>query len=614
MRSRRLAIALAVVAGGAVLAPLIATPSQAAWTGNQWAYGPAISTSSTNCVTDTGYASTASGQFLSGSLLTTDLDNVAGVQGIRVGMDAAGTATPTPAAGSNGSTELDVMPPTYEAPLNVSALGGALPILNVSNLSAGLTDAGDLGALGQWAQTSGTGTAAGAAGLVTSQGGVDTQDTSGASGPSMPTVATLDLSGILGSAVTSAVADVKAEIGAVSASSQINGCAALESALWGTAPSPAQRAYQVSGLGLDLSAPSLGTVATQVGDTLGTVSSTVNSLEGLTGTLDNSVLGLVTGELGALGLNAVLDASATNSLTITLPNLQTALGTLLTAPLTDGVVTINVSTGDVYVDLTPLLGGADGLNDLAPNTELDLNAAVVSSLVARITTLLNGWTTNITSTLLNAIDSAPVTGGIGIAVNVLGGLYGGINVANVGLSAPAGTTLGGILSGATPLSTSTSEGTSTLLGTVLSLLGININSLLSGLLGTLTNATAAVQSALKTGLIAPITALGSTLSGITGPVISGAGSALGALPGVLSLMVNVEPDQPCPSTTGEAVPAWDPSCGELASASAYTRATADSTAQYLETALRVSVLDGGAVSALSLATASAGPVTLPSGG
>ena len=143
--------------------------------------------------------------------------------------------------------------------------------------------------------------------------------------------------------------------------------------------------------------------------------------------------------------------------------------------------------------------------------------------------------------------------------------------------------------------------------------GLNLGSITGALTSGLADGllSTAISPALAS-VLGQVDTLGTTLTGVTAPVVTDLGTVLAPLPGLLSLMVNVQPDQACPdpaSATSSAAEAA--TCAAIAAS--YTHAAADATAQYVETALRIGV--GSAVATgvgLSLATGSAGPVTLPS--
>ena len=136
------------------------------------------------------------------------------------------------------------------------------------------------------------------------------------------------------------------------------------------------------------------------------------------------------------------------------------------------------------------------------------------------------------------------------------------------------------------------------INTALALAGLpTLTSILTTLTGSGSALTTAVANLLTTQLLDRVTTLGTTLSSLSGPVVDVLAGVLNALPTVVSVMVNVQPDQqnapPEPTFIG---------------------ATSRSTAEYAVTALRLGLADfavPGDVAHVLFGTGSAGPVTLP---
>ena len=82
------------------LMPSTIAATTASWPDDEWVHDT-VGTSSFDCGTDEGYATTASGRFLSGSLLGTNLDNVAALRGMTVTRDGAGALTVDPSNAQN---------------------------------------------------------------------------------------------------------------------------------------------------------------------------------------------------------------------------------------------------------------------------------------------------------------------------------------------------------------------------------------------------------------------------------------------------------------------------------------------------------------------------------
>ncbi len=113
--------------------------------------------------------------------------------------------------------------------------------------------------------------------------------------------------------------------------------------------------------------------------------------------------------------------------------------------------------------------------------------------------------------------------------------------------------------------------------------------------GLQTSLVSPVATAIANVVLGTLTTLGSTLAAVVTQVVDALAVVLAPLPGVLSIMVNVQPDQPGAPDPGDDVPQ-----------------SGDSTASFTVTALRLGLLDTlGTAAAVDFATASAGPVTAP---
>lgn len=578
-----------VAAAALVVATVPATVGQtvASWGDSEWVHSPAIGTSSFDCGTDTNYRTTSSGTFLSGELLGIDLDDVAELRDIRT-VRAPGQPVVVDPPNAINLNSGNPAVSAYANPLAVGVLGDVVG-LDLTGLNVGLP-AGSTGAVNQYSRSSTLGTSAGAAGLVTDSGGVGvTSDTPDAD---LPEPASLQLSRVL-PAVTG-VSDVALEVGAVAASSTLDWCAALESAEWGDGSvTGVAREYGIAGLDLVVDSPLVSGLVTEVNDTVTDLNAAVTALSGVNGGIANLVRAQVAANLpGLLGVNLG------GNVTISNLNLTGAVQNLLTTPLTDGTVTIDLSAGTVSVDLASLLGdGANGLNDLVPNTELLINNAVLNPLVDRVGDLLDAWTTQVTQALTTALDNATVTIDLAGAVRILGtGPNSGLQVATLDVDVNA--SIASIRAGTAPVVVNTD-----VVGAV-----TVVNILLSGLgLPTITTILSTLTSGLTTGLLAPIAAtlstnlfglvstLGSTLATAVNPILTAVGGVFNALPSVLSVGVNVQPDQPNPLPGST----FDPGAPPLESP------------EYAVSALRIGLLDAVAPANgfvyFSLATATAGP-------
>jgi len=577
---RRLKSTIAVLATTALaltaLPATIATTT-ASWPDSEWVNGK-VGTSSYKCDTDTGYASTAFGRFLSGSILSQNLDPIVDLNGVTVSQDAAGAVSVDPAdAIDQGST-----PPTatYTNPLDVSVL--SLLDIDLTGLTVGLP-VGSAGAVNQYAQVSGHGNAAGAAGLVSNSGGVGitplTPD------DDLPEPATIGLSTFL--PAVAGIADANLQVGAVAASSQLDWCAALRSALWGDGSvSGITRDYGIAGLGLQLDSPLLGDLIDVVNDGVTDLGTGVDSLLGSNGLISNAIQAQLLAAL--LPGQSLADVTAAVSLSgLDLPG---SVSTLLTTPLTDGVVTIDLAAGTIEVDLDALLGyDSTSINNLAPNTELVIDDDVINALIDRVGGLLDTWTSTIVTTLTNEIRDAVLTIDVSAQVQVAVTFPVPVTVPllDLGVSLVA------------PISALLPPGATATFSVDITAFAIPIPPLLTTALNALaTGLVPVVGTLISTTLTPLITGLGSTLAATVTPIITALSVLLAPLPDVLSVMANVQPDQSGAPSGSSFIPA-DPAT--------------QSSAQYLVTALRIGLLGvvPGDVANLSFGTASAGPITAP---
>ncbi|MCU1420385.1 MAG: hypothetical protein JWN36_36 [Microbacteriaceae bacterium] len=568
---RRLLLALSLAAATAVAAVGL---TNASWTTQEWTTA-ALGTQGA-CGTDTGFTTTASGRFLGGSLLGTNLDALAALQPASATRAAAAVGSPA------GATHVTAGPTddTYLNPLNVTALG-AIGI-DLSGLTVGLP-LGSAGAVNQYARVTSTGYSAGAAGLVSDSGGLGVTPTTPAN--QLPQPASIGLASLL---PVSGIANLALKVGAVGAASTLDWCAAMHAAQWGGAPTTGStRSYGIAGLGLALDSPLVAGVTGAVSSAVTSVDTAVTGLVGPTGSIATTLQSRLTTLLGSLGLG-----SYTAAVSVTGLDLHTTIDPLLTQKLTDGVVTIDLSNGHVGVDLAKLLGGVDGLNSLAPNTQLVIDAAVANALVSRVGALLDTWTATVLAALTAAIRAATLN----VAITADARLA-GADIIQLGITGAVG--LGAVLDGTATLAVTADvlpllPAVQATVDAALTLLGLGtLSSVASGLVTPLaTGLLAPVTTLLATTLIGLVTTLGTTLATVTAPLVTALSGVFSGLPGILSVMVNVQPDRP----------------GAPAGSSFTAGIPPYRSPQYTVSALRLGVLDavGGALTYVTLATASAG--------
>lgn len=314
-----------------------------------------------------------------------------------------------------------------------------------------LPDLVELGASAEYAEADDAGVSRAATGAVSDSGVVDLNGSS-----DYPSTAKLHLSGVLGSAITSTIADLNVELGAVSA----------EAALNADGPS-LTRSYHIADGRLTLTVPAIGGL---VGTLVGT--------GGIASTVDDALAALA-GPDGALatvlsGLDAALSGLLTGdalSVVVT-SDISGALNDVLDTPVGDGVITMDLRTGTISVDLNALLTAASphhGLNELQPGQEI-LSAAVLTELSSRIAAVLATIPDLVETALTDALHAAALTitadtriGGLGTGIVVdvsgsIGDLLDGTATASISIYAlgvdvvtiPAGTIVGALVS---PLTT-----------------------------------------------------------------------------------------------------------------------------------------------------------------
>lgn len=493
--------------------------TNAAWVDNEYVHARGIGTDG-KCEQGSGTVSTASARQFSGTLLESDLDNLASVKGVQVTNDGAGTTT-----ASAGAIQIDEN--TFVAPLDVDVLNNDLLRLSLPlALPVGAADVHS-----QWGQTLNNGNTTAASGLVTNNGGAlslgQPQDPA-----NPPVMASLDL----GALAPASLAGMTLEVGSASSIARLTQCGDLGNGWLGPLEQPVlDRAYAISSLDLNAALPALSTA----------VSGTAELIDGVQPALDAAIEDLEVRIAKDLALEAapILGTFSLGSIDtqVTLTQADLApLRALLKGTMSDdrGLLTVDFEAGAVRVDLAKTSGGANGLNGHSPNTEVVLNQAVRDELSAALIQVLNDWRENMTSALINAIRATSVT------VNSTLHLSDGVTLADIRLA------LGPVSAGhlldlhnevpgtpAVPVAASI-----TMLGLQpsgltpeLEELAAQLATALPGIIGD------ALDDELINGVVA---GFGSSAAALTSPVVSSFSDALGQLANQLSIMVNVQPDQP----------------------------------------------------------------------
>jgi hypothetical protein len=331
------------------------------------ATGFALAGATTAQAADAAPVATADAQFLSGSLLGTNLDNVAALE--------AASAQ----AGAHDSP-MTVKDPFQAAVLNTVKVG------NGSSIQGNLGQFLQLGAIGEYATAAGDGTSAAETGGVQKDGGVGVgQDQSVPGGD-----ATIDLSKLLGSGFASNIADLKVAIGAVAAQAVSDG-------------KNATGGYSLAGVDVQLTSPAISQLIEKVNTALDSVTNRLSKLDGTDGLLVSDLskaLVKLNPALNLLGGNAHVTAS------INTGDLRQLVQNLLTTQYGSDGVTFNLETGVVTLNLEKLLG--KNLNDLAPGTEL-VDASILNPVLNSVTTKVSGIADQVVNAVKNALNKATVT-------------------------------------------------------------------------------------------------------------------------------------------------------------------------------------------------------------
>ncbi|WP_219949394.1 IPT/TIG domain-containing protein [Salinibacterium sp. M195] len=311
------------------------------------------------------------------------------------------------------------------------------------------------------------------------------------------------------------------------------------------APAAAVGSYEIVGAELRLTSDTVAGVSATVDGLAGTLSGAVDAVAGPGGSLLGAVTNVAVDTLNTLPLGLVSAGDTSASVSV---DFATPLAALY-VPVTSGAVTVDFGTGEIVVDLAALKGGS--LSGQPANTFV-LTPAELAAVTASISTLVGQFANNVEAAVTAALEIAEVDITVDLGIN-LGSPVGVVSLARVSVDG----TLAEIAS------SSPSTTTITALGTIS--------------IGILTSAVVdAVIAPLVADLLDPNTAalqtfVGALQTGVVTPVIAALTPALAALALVVKLSINNQ---------------------ELIGTSPNQ--------QFVETALRLSLLEQGPVTKLLL--------------
>jgi hypothetical protein len=340
------------------------------------ATGFALAGATTAHAADTAPVAVSEAQFLSGSVLGTNLDNIASLEAAHAHADA------------------DDAPMTVKDPFQATALN-TVTVGDGSSIQANLGQFLQLGAIGEYATAAKDGTSAAETGGVQKDGGVGIGTDQAMEGGN----ATLDLSKLLGAGFASNIADLQLAINAVAAQAASDG-------------KNASGDYSLAGVDLTFTSPAISQLTEKVNSALDAVTSHLSKLDGADGLLAgdlNKALVKLNPALNILGGSAHVTASVNTG------DLHSLVQDLLQAQYGSDGITFNLETGVVTLNLEKLLG--ENLNDLAPGTEL-IDGAILNPVLDSVTTKVSGIADQVVDRVKDALNTATLTVHADLSENV----------------------------------------------------------------------------------------------------------------------------------------------------------------------------------------------------
>jgi len=394
------------------------------------------------------------------------------------------------------------------------------------SLETGLDGLG-VGALSGFASTPEPTNAIAASGAVTSDGSiaVDGSTTTG--------FASVDLTSALadlGLGTEGVVNDLSLELGALASRAE-----ETEGAV--------ESQYALAGAQLSIDSPTVGDLSESLDFAVADINADVNGLLSGDGSFQSALdtVTVDTIEIGLGGSLGILEVDLGSPQLAATADVSGAVTEVLAAPLVSesGLVSIDLSSGEVLIDLAQLHGG--NLNDLPANTTL-LSPAEVEQISIEATALLGELTDNLTTGVNTSIENTAVTLTLDPELSALAG------IADGDLSVEIDTTIAQLLAGDGAISSEAVDvdGEVTLLGGITIPAGELSDELVEPILNQLLPSIAAPLAAnLEEGLG---TSVQDTVDGSVGPLLDGLTPVFDSLNQVVTLTVN---EQSSPGDLGE---------------------------------------------------------------
>ena len=304
-------------------------------------------------------------------------------------------------------------------PLNVDALGGlnidlgggiSLPLVSDAD-GSGLLEIGNAGTLNAFGHAPAYNDALASAGAVGEDGALNLDDINEGNygNANVDLTALFDQLGLEG--ITDEIIDeLSLELGAVASTASSDG-------------TDTQSEYVVADGILTVSSPAVAKVSEALDEVVAGTGTTLEEALGSEGLLDE--LAKVGVDVDVLGLAAISVGGAESTISVdTKTALDSIVENLINEELADeaGIVKIDLSTGEIKIDLAKIVGGADAtdLNNLDPNTQV-LTSETITKITDAVAEALGTVTGKLTTTLKDALNNVAVTIELPAHIEALGG-------------------------------------------------------------------------------------------------------------------------------------------------------------------------------------------------